>query len=172
MKRRTDYITNSSSSSFILAFKDEEKIKPWGTSWDSFKEYCEEMMYDEFFVLISNLKEQKESTDKQEAINILTNYYSWNKRREIVEEHFANRKNVSFSERINFEKSEKCNNKIKLYLQSNDEYLEKKKQIEDADEIVSGMVWDSSGGIIEWAIRNGFIEDNFRNICVLNYNVG
>ena len=67
MKKRYGFITNSSSSSFILAFKDEEKITPWGTSWESFKECCDEYDYGDFFNLIKNLKEDPENTSKEEA---------------------------------------------------------------------------------------------------------
>ena len=38
--------------------------------------------------------------------------------------------------------------------------------------IISGEVWDTNGGLLEWAIRNGFIEQNFRNNHVLTWNVG
>ena len=30
-----------------------------------------------------------------------------------------------------------------------------KEQLENADFIVQGMIWDDNGGLLEWAIRNG-----------------
>ena len=58
------------------------------------------------------------------------------------------------------------------YLNTNEEYQEKKKQIEDAEIVIQGMIWDTSGGLLEWSIRNGFIEQNFYRNCVICYNVG
>jgi hypothetical protein len=52
------------------------------------------------------------------------------------------------------------------------EYFEKKEQIESAELIVSGMVWDTNGGLLEWAIRNGFIEQEMYKYCVNVLNVG
>ena len=37
---------------------------------------------------------------------------------------------------------------------------------------IQGMVWDTSGGLLEWAIRNGFIEQTFRKNCIMVWNVG
>ena len=165
MKVRRGFVTNSSSSSFILAFKNEEKVTPWGTSWESFRECCNEYDYGDFLKLISNLKRYKENTDKDEALKDLRWYYECIKRDELMDE-------MSWKERNEYEETDEYKEEIRKFLESNEEYKSKKKQIEEADLVVSGMIWDSNGGILEWAIRNGFIEDEFRRNMVMVWNVG
>ena len=67
---------------------------------------------------------------------------------------------------------EEFKEKVKFHVNHNAEYLNKKKQIEDADLVVQGEIWDSNGGLLEWAIRTGFIEDQFRRNSVIVWNVG
>ena len=165
MKVRRGFVTNSSSSSFILAFKDEEKITPWGTSWESFKECCDEYDYGDFLKLISNLKRYKENTNKDEALKTLSWYYECIKRDELTE-------SFSWEETIKYEKTDEYKEEIRKFLESNEEYNSKKCQIEEADLVVYGTIWDTSGGLLEWAIRNGFIEDEFRRNMVMVWNVG
>ena len=165
MKIRSSFVTNSSSSSFILAFKDEENVRPWGTSWESFRECCDIYDYEDFFELIKNLKEDLDNTDKEEALKDLAWYYECIKRDELTD-------HLSWNERREYEKTEEYKEEIRKYLETNEEYLSKKKQIEEADLIVSGMIWDTNGGMLEWAIRNGFIENEFRRNAVMVWNVG
>ena len=165
MKCRNDFVTNSSSSSFILAFKDEEKVCPWGTSWESFRECCDEYDYNDFYDLIKNIKEYEENTDKEEAMETLRWYYECIKRDELTD-------SLSWNERREYEKTDEYKEEIRKYLDTNEEYQNKKKQIEEADLIVSGMIWDTNGGLLEWAIRNGFIENEFRRNAVMVWNVG
>lgn len=165
MKKRNGFVTNSSSSSFILAFKDEEKVTPWGTSWESFRERCNEYEYGDFLKLISNLKRYKENTDKEEALKDLSWHYECIKRDEL-------RGVMSWQELDEYEETDEYKEEIRKFLESNEEYKSKKKHIEEADLIVSGMIWDSNGGLLEWAIRNGFIEDEFRRNMVMVWNVG
>lgn len=165
MKIRNGFVTNSSSSSFILAFKNEEKVTPWGTSWESFRECCNEYDYGDFLKLVSNLKRYKENTNKDEALETLSWYYECMKRDELTI-------GLSWDEYREYEQSEDYKEEIRKYLETNEEYLDKKKQIEEADLVISGMIWDSNGGLLEWAIRNGFIEDEFSRNAVMVWNVG
>ena len=46
------------------------------------------------------------------------------------------------------------------------------KHSNEKDLLLFGEIWDSNGGIVEWAIRNGFMKEELRRWCLLNYSVG
>lgn len=171
MKVRNDFVTNSSSSSFIMAFKNDD-----GTSYEHFKETCHWYDYEEFLKLIKHFKKDKEHTDKEKALEFLYHCYSSNYKLELLDSelHVEDYKTPHdhFIARMNLEQTDEFKAKVKAYVEQNEEYLAKKKQIEEADLIVKGTIWDTNGGLLEWAIRNSFIEDNFRSNHVITWNVG
>lgn len=172
MKVRSDFVANSSSSSFIMAFKDDDK---WA-SYDYFANRCMDLDYIKFYNLIERLKKDPENTDKEKALELLYHCYSYDYKVELLESllniKYYEDYRAYYAARTELEQSEEFQDKVNAYLNQNEEYLNKKKQIEDADEIVQGEIWDSSGGLLEWAIRNGFIEDNFWNNSIIVWNVG
>lgn len=172
MKIREDFVTNSSSSSFIMAFKDDDK---W-SSYDYFADYCNDLFYDSFYNLIEHLQKNKENIDKEKALELLYWYYSYEYRMELIDYLLKREDYESWKEyygaKLELEESEDFKEKVNAHVNQNEEYLAKKKQIEEADLVVQGEIWDSSGGLLEWAIRNGFIEDNFCRNSVIVWNVG
>lgn len=172
MKGRTDFVTNSSSSSFILSFSNKEKY----TSYDGFLERCDYLDYKEFEKLIEHLKNNVGNTDKDDALKLLYDYYynqyHWSVLDESIHKQDYKHGKEYFAARDKFEKSDEFKEKVKSKIILDPEYLEKKKQIEDANLVIQGMIWDSDGGLLEWAIRNGFIEDNFSWNHVMTWNIG
>lgn len=73
--------------------------------------------------------------------------------------------------RKEYEDSEEYKNALKNFLDK-EEIKEKLHRVDDAYAVVSGYVWDTDGGLLEWAIRNGFLMDNFGDFCVMSENVG
>lgn len=249
IKIRNGFVTNSSSSSFILAFNNNDR---W-SSYEHFREECDYSDYEDFFNLIdgissdylclsNNTKEtisirplidriknidfgskvnnkltelyeedyqlnpyedcsitindlendeinlneidfedicedgysidivrHDDNRSKEEALDILYNYYYWNYKYEFFDSLYSK---LSWEEQRKIEESNEFKEKVKNHLKQNEEYLEKKKRIEDADLVVQGMILDTNGGLLEWAIRNGFIANNFKRNHVITWNVG
>ena len=168
MKIRTDYVTNSSSSSFVLAFKDEEDFK-------HFCEYCNQFGYEEMFHLVKNIIEHKGHSDKSEIIEFVRRCYCfdfiWNKLDELVKQSDFDNVGDWLKKRSEVENSDEMKSMVEEYLRTTD-FDDKKHQIENAMFVINGEVWDSNGGLLEWSIRNGFIEQNFSRNCIIVYNVG
>lgn len=168
MKIRSDFVTNSSSSSFVLAFKDEDAFK-------KFAEKCVDFRYKKLFKLVKRLIELgEENISKERALGILHGFYEHEFADEILDKlMLADTGNVDndWQKRWALRESEAYKNAVEEKLAETD-YPKKKKEIEESEFVVSGMVWDSDGGLLEWAIRNGFLESEFREVCKVCWNVG
>lgn len=169
---RRDFVTNSSSSSFVIAFNDKEKYQ----SYDYFVERCQMLDYLEFKKLIESISTDEKNIDKQYVLDVLYKCASYDYVQNILDKRLKREDFRSTTEyfiaRSDLKDSEEFQAEVAEYMQSNEWYLEKKRQIENADKVVMGTIWDTDGGLLEWAIRNGFIEDVFSNIHVATWNVG
>ena len=170
MKYRLDFITNSSSSSFILAFDNEK-------DYEEMKNDCEALEYKDIVKLFENIRENNSNEElRQDAIEMLKNYYRWNFKNEYINQKRNNQQFASFLDERKFieectktkEFEEYMNTKMKTT-----EIEKKLEKIDKSDIIVSGIIWDTDGGLMEYAIRNELLKTYpFTKWLVLNFNVG
>lgn len=218
MKCRDDFVTNSSSSSFILSFRDEKE-------YEEFKETCDYNMYESLFELINNIREKDHcgfydghgnpisfEASRKQALSDLEKYFTWDRVQDYLEQktkHISN-----FVEKLKEQDKLKESDEFKKFYDSlfverdfketddfikrkieeglsfheiirsseyrslfadikeNNNYFRAVKKLKEDQIIIKGTIWDTSGGLLEWAIRNGFLETEFYQWTDMVWNIG
>lgn len=184
MKIRCDFVTNSSSSNFIFVFENID-------SWHNFLRHCELYDYEDVADVIRTdiilgdtsydkngdvVRGKEDMKYKQEILDIAYNFMSHDIKTELLEEKLKGEKFKDYVEEIKRKNSiadtEEFKNRLFQEMLDRTNWEEVETKIKRSDIVVKGTLWDTDGGVLPWAFRNGLPEQEFYTWCVLNFKIG
>ena len=69
-------------------------------------------------------------------------------------------------------KSKECKDLIDDKIKNDNNYIESINKIDNSEKIVFSTIWDTNGGLLEWAIRNGFLKQTCCEYLLIQHDVG
>ena len=137
-------------------------------TWDRVQDYLESKTKN-----ISNFVEKLKEQDKLKESDEFKKFYdSLFVERDFKETDDFIKKKVE--EGLSFKEIIKSNEYRSLFtdIRENNNYFRAVKKLEEDQIIIKGTIWDTSGGLLEWAIRNGFLETEFYEWTDMVWNIG
>lgn len=116
-----------------------------------------------------------ENRDKEKAKEMIRHMSAFETKQQIIDEACKKGKNESYLDYIvrrnEYEKRPEVQEAVRKVLEEKG-VTEKERRIDAAMAVLNGEIWDTSGGLLEWAVRNGLLEQEFYEYCVFCQNVG